>query len=150
MHAVDVGTNQLAWKIRSDRRVKAQEQFNARNLEPKDVDHDPIDLVVIDVSFISLTKILPAAFRVLSLGGQMVCLIKPQFELAKDEIGKGGIVRDEFLREKAIAKVRGYVQDEAGQEWIDLVPSSIKGTDGNQEYLAYLRKISDLGSSAES
>ena len=136
---LDVGTNQLAWKIRNDDRVTAREKFNARHLVPADLDETSIDLIVIDVSFISLTKILPAAFSVLKPNGQIVCLIKPQFELARDEVGKGGIVRDDDLRQRAVTRIREFVTVAPhDHEWRGLVPSPITGTDGNQEYLAWI------------
>jgi len=136
VHAIDVGTNQLVWKIRSDPRVVSKEKFNARNLTQEDLG-EVVRLVVIDVSFISLTKILPAAFAVLEPGGMIVCLIKPQFELAREEVGKGGIIRDEALREKAVAKIHSFVS-QIGREWRGCVPSQLAGTDGNQEFLAWL------------
>lgn len=137
--AFDVGTNQLAWKIRSDERVVSREGFNARYLEPADVDHEAIDLIVIDVSFISLEKILPAAFSVLRPGGDLVCLIKPQFELRREQVGKGGIVRDPELREEAVNRIRNFVTTELAKDWRDLTESPISGTDGNVEFLAWLR-----------
>lgn len=136
VHAVDVGTNQLAWKIRSDPRVVVKEQFNARGLTEADLG-ERVRLVVIDVSFISLTKILPAAFGVLEDGGGIVCLIKPQFELERDDIGKGGIVRDPALHERAVSKIRDFVAAQ-GREWRGLIDSPITGTDGNREFLAWL------------
>jgi len=137
VHAIDVGTNQLVWKIRSDPRVVSREKFNARNLTREDLGGEVVRLVVIDVSFISLTKILPAAFGVLEPGGMIVCLIKPQFELAREEVGKGGIIRDEALRAKAVAKIHDFVSHH-GREWRGCVASQLAGTDGNQEFLAWL------------
>ena len=138
VHAVDVGTNQLAWKIRSDPRVVVKERFNARGLVEADLG-ERVRLVVIDVSFISLTHILPAAFGVLEDGGSVVCLIKPQFELERDDIGKGGIVRDPALHERAVEKIRAFAAGR-GWEWKGLVDSPITGTDGNREFLAWLGK----------
>lgn len=139
MFAFDVGTNQLAWKIRSDARVMSREGFNARYLTLADVENERVDLIVIDVSFISLTKILPAAFSVLRPGGDLICLIKPQFELRREQIGKGGIVREPELREEAVAKIKDFVINELAKDWRDLIESPISGTDGNVEYLAWLR-----------
>ncbi|QQL44874.1 TlyA family RNA methyltransferase [Sulfuriroseicoccus oceanibius] len=136
VYCFDVGTNQLVYRIRQDERVVAREKFNARYLTPEDVG-EPVDLAVMDLSFISLTKVLPAVFSVLGDGGAVVCLIKPQFELDRDEIGKGGIVRDEALRAKAVDKIRRFVSDQ-GREWKGVVESPITGTDGNQEYLAWI------------
>ncbi|MEP4076770.1 TlyA family RNA methyltransferase [Haloferula sp.] len=137
VHAVDVGTNQLAWKIRSDPRVVVREKFNARNLVEADLE-EKVALIVIDVSFISLTKILPAAFGVLEDGGSIVPLIKPQFELQRDDIGKGGIVRDPELHDRAVEKIRSFVVEDLGREWKGVVDSPITGTDGNREFLAWL------------
>jgi len=139
VHAIDVGTNQLVWKLRNDPRVVVKEQFNARYMELQDIGGDAVDFCVTDVSFISLTKILPALFRVLKEGGAVVCLIKPQFELSRDEISKGGVVRDEALHRKAVEKIRCFVEEELEREWIKCVDSPITGMDGNREFLAYLR-----------
>lgn len=136
VHAVDVGTNQLVWKLRNDPRVVVKEKFNARNLVEADLG-ERVSLVVIDVSFISLTKILPAAFGVLEDRGEIVALIKPQFELGREDIGKGGIVRDPALHERAVAKIRAFV-GESGREWRGVIDSPITGTDGNREFLAWL------------
>lgn len=137
VHAVDVGTNQLVWKLRSDPRVVVKEQFNARHMTPADIG-EAVRLAVMDLSFISLTKVLPAVFPVLGDGGEVVCLIKPQFELERDDISKGGIVRDPALHERAVAKIRDFVTGVAGHRWLGVVPSPITGTDGNQEFLAWL------------
>ncbi len=142
VYTLDVGTNQLAWKIRSDGRVVARENFNARHLVPGDLP-EQVDLVVIDVSFISLTLILGPAFSVLRDGGDLVCLIKPQFELAREDVGKGGIVREESLRRAAVDKVRDFTTQDLAKQWREVVPSAISGTDGNQEYLAWLKHKSD-------
>ncbi|MBG69654.1 MAG: TlyA family rRNA (cytidine-2'-O)-methyltransferase [Roseibacillus sp.] len=138
VHAIDVGTNQLAWKLRNDSRVRVKEQFNGRYLTADDLG-EQVNLVVMDLSFISLTKVLPAAMRVLQPSGEVICLIKPQFELSRDEVGKGGIVRDPDLREKAVSKIRGYVREGLKGVWVNCVESSITGMDGNVEYLARLR-----------
>jgi 23S rRNA (cytidine1920-2'-O)/16S rRNA (cytidine1409-2'-O)-methyltransferase len=137
VHAVDVGTNQLVWKLRNDPRVIVKEQFNARHMTPEDIG-EKVRLAVMDLSFISLTKVLPAVFPLLDEGGAIVCLIKPQFELGRDDISKGGIVRDPALHEQAVEKIRGFVTRELGHAWLGLIPSPITGTDGNQEFLAWL------------
>ncbi|HVJ47153.1 MAG TPA: TlyA family RNA methyltransferase [Luteolibacter sp.] len=137
VHAVDVGTNQLVWKLRNDPRVIVKEQFNARHMQPEDIG-EKVRLAVMDVSFISLTKILPAVFSILEDGGSVVCLIKPQFELNREDIGRGGIVRDPALHERAVEKIRRFVTEEHGREWRGLIPSPITGTDGNQEFLAWV------------
>jgi len=137
VHAVDVGTNQLVWKLRNDPRVIVREQFNARNMVAADLG-ESVRLAVMDLSFISLTKVLPAVFSVLAEGGSVVCLIKPQFELRREDVGKGGIVREEALHQRAVAKIRRFVTEEQGREWLGLIASPITGTDGNQEFLAWI------------
>lgn len=137
VHAVDVGTNQLVWKLRSDPRVVSKEKFNARGLEEKDLG-EKVRLAVMDLSFISLTKVLPAVFGVLEEGGAVVCLIKPQFELQREDVGKGGIVRDEALRERAVEKIHRFVTEEHGRIWQGVIPAQISGMDGNQEFLAWI------------
>lgn len=141
VYTLDVGTNQLVWKLRSDPRVVAREQINCRHLTPDDIP-ERVDLVVIDVSFISLTLILGPAFSILKPGGDLLCLIKPQFELARDQVGKGGIVRDDTLRELAPEKIRKFVTNELAKDWRGLTDSPISGTDGNHEYLAWLQNTS--------
>lgn len=137
VHAVDVGTNQLVWKLRNDPRVVVKEQFNARHMVPEDLG-EKVRLAVMDLSFISLTKVLPAVFSVLDDEGSVVCLIKPQFELDREDISKGGIVRDTALHERAVEKIRRFVVDECRREWRGVIASPITGTDGNQEFLAWI------------
>jgi 23S rRNA (cytidine1920-2'-O)/16S rRNA (cytidine1409-2'-O)-methyltransferase len=137
VHAVDVGTNQLVWKLRNDPRVIVKEQFNARHMVPADIG-EPCRLAVTDLSFISLTKVLPAIFSVLEGGGSVVCLIKPQFELRREDITRGGIVRDPLLHERAVQKIREFVTTEFSCDWHGVIPSPITGTDGNQEFLAWI------------
>ena len=137
VHAVDVGTNQLVWQLRNDPRVIVKEQFNARHMVPDDLGEN-VRLAVMDVSFISLTKILPAVFSVLDGEGSIICLIKPQFELRREDISKGGIVRDPALHQQAVDKIRRFVSEDLGHPWRGVIPSPITGTDGNQEFLAWL------------
>ena len=137
VHAVDVGTNQLVWKLRNDPRVVVKEKFNARHMVLEDLG-EKVRLAVMDLSFISLTKVLPAVFSVLDDEGSVVCLIKPQFELDREDISKGGIVRDPALHERAVEKIRRFVVDECRREWRGLIASPITGTDGNQEFLAWI------------
>lgn len=137
VHTVDVGTNQLVWKLRNDPRVVVKEQFNARHMTPEDIG-ESVRLAVMDLSFISLTKVLPAVFPLLEPDGTIVCLIKPQFELRREDISKGGIVRDPVLHERAVAKIREFVTRDLGHQWLGLIPSPITGTDGNVEFLAWL------------
>ena len=138
VHAIDVGTNQLAWKLRQDERVISREKFNARRLTESDLG-ETVQLAVMDLSFISLRKVLPAVCGVLEDGGAVICLIKPQFELSREEVGKGGIVREPELREKAVESIREFVVDELGRAWCGVIASPITGADGNVEFLALLR-----------
>ena len=138
VYAVDVGHGQLDWKIRSDPRVVVWEKVNARNLGRAEVP-EPVRLCVIDVSFISLTLILPPAFSLLTPDGVIVALIKPQFELGRQDVGRGGIVRDPALHTRAILKIETFVRDVLKKTWGGVIPSPITGTDGNQEFLACLR-----------
>ena len=138
--AVDVGHGQLAWKIRDDPRVITLEKTNARHLSQVEIP-EPVDICVIDVSFISLTLILPKAFELLTPDGVILALIKPQFELARADVGRGGIVRSPELHEKAQQKVAGFAEN-MGARVRGLVPSNITGTDGNQEFFICLQKTS--------
>jgi len=138
VHAIDVGHSQLDWKIRSDPRVIVREKLNARYLSRDDIP-DPIDLCVIDVSFISLTLILPPAFDLLSPEGVIISLIKPQFELNKEDVGKGGIIRDSELHERAVQKIKDFVKNNLLKTWEGVIDSPILGTEGNREFLACLR-----------
>lgn len=138
VHAVDVGTNQLVWKLRNDPRVIVKEQFNARYMTPEDLG-EKVQLIVSDVSFISLTKILPAAYGCLEEGGDLLVLIKPQFELQPEDIGAGGIVRDPALHQRAVDKIHDFVVNELHREWMGVADSPIKGMEGNKEFLAWLR-----------
>jgi 23S rRNA (cytidine1920-2'-O)/16S rRNA (cytidine1409-2'-O)-methyltransferase len=140
--AFDVGTNQLVWKLRSNPRVVSRENFNVRHMQPGDV-REEVDLIVADVSFISLTLVLPPAFRVLKRGGAAVVLIKPQFELSKEEVGRGGIVREQTLHEKACRKIEDFAKAQVGWQWRGLMESPIQGTDGNREFLAWIEKVAD-------
>ncbi len=135
VHAVDVGTNQLVYKLRTDPRVIVKEKFNSRNLTEADLG-ERVDIAVLDLSFISMTKVLPAVFSVLKEEGQVVALIKPQFELSRDEVSKGGIVREPELHQKAISKIRDFVVA-SGREWRGVMESPIQGMDGNVEFLGW-------------
>jgi 23S rRNA (cytidine1920-2'-O)/16S rRNA (cytidine1409-2'-O)-methyltransferase len=141
LFAVDVGHGQLAWKLRNDPRVTVMEKVNARFLSREDIP-DVADLCVIDVSFISLTLILPRAFELIAPEGMILALIKPQFELQRKDVGRGGIVRGPALHEKAQQKIVKFVE-EANYHVVGLVPSTITGTDGNQEFFICIRKRSD-------
>jgi len=137
VHAVDSGHDQLDWKIRSDPRVIVREKYNARLAIPADFPAS-FDLAVIDVSFISLTLILPAVIPLLSPTGMVVALIKPQFELQKIDIGPRGIVRDPLLHHRAIQRIRTFVESSHQLRWQSHIPSPITGTTGNQEFLTWL------------
>lgn len=134
VYAVDVGYGQLDWKLRQDPRVEVRERTNFRYLGPGDL--PLVDLVVIDVSFISLTKILPAAAHFLPPGGHAIALIKPQFEAGKGLVGKGGVVKELNLH-KAVLRELGTWVTEHGWAWRDLTYSPIKGAKGNIEFLSW-------------
>jgi 23S rRNA (cytidine1920-2'-O)/16S rRNA (cytidine1409-2'-O)-methyltransferase len=134
VHAVDVGAGQLDWKIRNDPRVAVHEKLNARYLRPEDLG-EPIDLAVCDVSFISATLILPAVAPLLQPAGEMVILVKPQFEVGKGQVGKGGIVREPELHQAACRRVDDAVR-QLGFETA-LIESPILGAKGNREFLLH-------------
>jgi 23S rRNA (cytidine1920-2'-O)/16S rRNA (cytidine1409-2'-O)-methyltransferase len=136
--AVDVGHNQLAWKIRSDPRVTTIEGANARFLTGEQVGTD-FDLAVADLAFISLTLVLDSILKLLRCNCEAIVLIKPQFELDPHRVGKGGIVRHEADRLDAVAKIQEFVVHRLGREWRGVIPSPTLGAKGNQEYLACLR-----------
>ncbi len=135
--AVDVGHGQLAWKLRNDERVICMEKTNIRYIKPEDIDNERLDFASVDVSFISLSKVLPAARPLLKKGGEMVCLIKPQFEAGRDEVGKKGVVRDRKIHEKVINNIVLLVK-ELGFGIKGITYSPIKGPEGNIEYLIYI------------
>ncbi len=136
--AIDSGTNQLVWSLRTHPRVEIRENTNARNIRPEDFDH-PFDLGVMDVSFISVTKVIPALLDVLSSEKKMVILIKPQFEVGKGEVGKGGIVRDEAKHTRVVSEIRQFAES-LGLECRGVIDSPITGAEGNKEFLAYFRQ----------
>lgn len=136
--AIDVGTNQLAWKLRSDERVISMEQTNIRYVTPDDIGGEPVDFVSIDVAFISLTKVLPPVKNLMKQGATMVCLIKPQFEAGREQVGKKGVVRDASVHKEVIRNVLSTAFG-LGFELLGLDFSPIRGPEGNIEYLAYLR-----------
>ncbi len=142
VYAWDVGHSQMDWTIRSNPQVVVREKFNARYLTADDLP-EPISLGVIDVSFISLTLILPpicVAMAARIPGGIIVALIKPQFELERGEVGPGGIVREEALHQRAVEKIRCFVETRLPTwRWTGVIDSPILGTEGNKEFLACLR-----------
>jgi 23S rRNA (cytidine1920-2'-O)/16S rRNA (cytidine1409-2'-O)-methyltransferase len=131
---VDVGTNQLVWKLRNDARVEVRENINARYLKPEDFD-EKFDIIVMDVSFISVTKIFPVLPSLLKNTGKIIILIKPQFEVGRGEVGKGGIVRDTEKHERVIKEVNKSAE-ENGLQVYGVIDSPILGADGNKEFLA--------------
>jgi 23S rRNA (cytidine1920-2'-O)/16S rRNA (cytidine1409-2'-O)-methyltransferase len=136
VYAIDVGTGQLDWKLRNDPRVVVHERVNARYLSGREVP-EPISLAVADVSFISVSMILPAIAPLLSDGAEMVILVKPQFELEKHQVGKGGIIRDPALHLRACQRIEKPVEQLGFRTAI--IPSPILGAEGNQEFLLYAR-----------
>ena len=138
VYAVDVGYGQFAWKLRQDPRVVCMEKTNIRYVMPEDID-DVLDFASVDVSFISLTKVLGPARELLKDGGRMVCLIKPQFEAGREKVGKKGVVRDKAVHEEVITTVITFAL-ENGFSVHNLEYSPIKGPEGNIEYLVFLEK----------
>ena len=132
--AIDSGTNQMVWSLRNDDRVDLREKTNARSLKPEDFD-SPFDLAVIDVSFISVTKILPAVVPLLNPDGKIIVLIKPQFEVGRGEVGKGGIVKDPLKHSRVIDEVNESASD-LGLSLNGVIDSPILGAEGNKEFLA--------------
>lgn len=137
--AIDSGTNQMIWRLRNDPRVDLREKTNARNLTRNDFD-GRFDMVVIDVSFISIKKILPAVVPLLSANGRVISLIKPQFEVGRADVGKGGIVKDPVKHEQVVHGVVSFAED-LGLDCLGVIDSPILGAEGNKEFLAaYGRK----------
>ena len=133
VYAVDVGTNQLAWKLRQDPRVIVHEQTNARSLDGSIIP-EPVDIIVCDASFISLAKVLDAPLKLARSGAKLVALIKPQFEAGREEVGKGGVVRDSAVHERVCAAALEWVTLQ-GWDVLGITPSPITGPEGNIEFL---------------
>ena len=133
VYAVDVGTNQLAWKLRQDPRVAVHEQTNARSIDASIVP-EPVDIVVCDASFISLTKVLPAALGLAKAGARLIALVKPQFEAGREEVGKGGVVRDPDVHRRVCEAAVAWVESQ-GWTVLGVVESPITGPEGNKEFL---------------
>ena len=146
VYAVDVGYGQFAWKLRQDERVVCMEKTNIRYVTPEDI-ADRLDFASVDVSFISLTKVLEPARNLLQDDGEMVCLIKPQFEAGREKVGKKGVVREKSVHEEVICKVIDYAVS-IGLVVLNLEYSTIKGPEGNIEYLVYIKKA-ETGSASE-
>lgn len=138
VYSVDVGYGQFAWKLRQDPRVVCMEKTNIRYVTPADID-DVLDFASVDVSFISLTKVLIPARELLRDGGEMVCLIKPQFEAGREKVGKKGVVRDKAVYEEVVERIIEFASQN-GFFVKNLEYSPIKGPEGNIEYLVYIRK----------
>ena len=147
VYSVDVGHGQLDWKLRSDERVVCMEKTNFRYMVRDDI-ADDLDFASVDVSFISLTKILIPARKLLKAQGQMVCLIKPQFEAGREKVGKKGVVRDAHVHEEVVKKIFDFA-DLVGFKILNLDYSPIRGPEGNIEYLIYLEKDSNRDTEAE-
>ena len=137
--ALDVGHGQLHWKLRNNPRVVVMEGINARDLGAVHGLAGPFDLIVADLSFISLRLVLPPAFDLLSSGGRVCALIKPQFEAGRAEVGKGGIVRDDAVRKRVVAGLRAWAEA-FPVATVGVIPSPLPGRDGNEEFLWLLRK----------
>ena len=133
VYAVDVGTNQLAWKLRQDSRVVVHEQTNARSLDTRIIP-EPVDIVVCDASFISLAKVLDTPLTLAKAGAKLVALVKPQFEAGREEVGKGGVVRDPAVHGRVCAEARSWVESQ-GWSVLAITPSPITGPEGNVEFL---------------
>ena len=138
VYAVDVGYGQLAWSLRNDPRVVSMERTNVRYIT-KDQIQDPLDLAVMDVSFISIELLLPAIYPLLKENADVVCLIKPQFEAGREEVGKKGVVRDSAVHQRVIERILAFVP-QIGYSPVGLDYSPIRGPEGNIEYLCHLRK----------
>ena len=139
--AIDVGHGKLDWKLRQDERVVCMEKTNIRYVTPNDID-DELDFASVDVSFISLTKVLGPARALLKDGGEMVCLIKPQFEAGREKVGKKGVVRDKSVHEEVVNNIISFALSN-GFSVLDLEYSPIKGPEGNIEYLVHIKKTDD-------
>lgn len=141
VYAVDVGTNQLAWKLRQDPRVIVHEKTNARTLD-RSIVPEPIDIVVCDASFIGLAKVLEAPLKLGKPGTRLIALIKPQFEAGRDEVGKGGVVRDPAVHERVCEGAAQWIRSQ-GWKVLGVTPSPITGPEGNIEFLLAAEKIGD-------
>ena len=139
VYAVDVGHGQLAWKLRQDARVTVLERTNARHLTPEQIPEAP-DLIVCDASFISLTTVLPAALALAAPAAHLIALIKPQFEVGKGKVGKGGVVRDPALHREVCDRITAWLEARPGWRVAGLTESPIRGPEGNIEFLVHARR----------
>ena len=138
VYALDVGTNQLAWKLRSDPRVVSWEQMHVNKLTPEHIG-EKLDLIVSDVSFISLTLVIPYLVPFMQVGARLLAMVKPQFEVGKGEVGKGGVVRDEAQQLEAVAKVENFLKERGFTPEV-VCPALIQGPKGNQEYFLFVNR----------
>lgn len=138
VYSVDVGKNQLDWKLRNDERVLSLEEMHIKDLKEEDINNEKVDFIVIDVSFISLTKVIPYLKKFLAKTGKIVMLVKPQFEVGREKIGKNGVVENEEYHDEAIKKIISFSK-ESGYELLGVEDSPIRGTKGNKEFLMLLK-----------
>jgi 23S rRNA (cytidine1920-2'-O)/16S rRNA (cytidine1409-2'-O)-methyltransferase len=139
VYAVDVGKGQLHWKLRSDPRVVVMDGVNARHLDAVGLP-EAVDLAVVDVSFISLTLVLPAVTSMLKAGGRVIALVKPQFEAGRAQVGQGGVVRDPAVHQQVVEKVRRFAEEQLGLAWQGTAVSPLQGPAGNVEFFVHWKK----------
>ncbi len=137
VYSVDVGKNQLDWKLRNDERVFSLEEMHIKDLKEEDIEDEKVDFIVVDVSFISLTKVIPYFEKFLAKTGKIVMLVKPQFEVGREKIGKNGVVENEEYHDKVIKKIISFSK-KCGYDLIGVEDSPIKGAKGNKEFLMLL------------
>ena len=138
VYSVDVGKNQLDWKLRNDEKVVSLEEMHIKDLKEEDIENKKVDFIVIDVSFISLTKVIPYFKKFLAQSGKIVMLVKPQFEVGREKIGRNGVVESEEYHNEAIKKIISFSKEE-GYELIGVEDSPIKGAKGNKEFLMLIK-----------
>ena len=138
VYSVDVGKNQLDWKLRNDEKVVSLEEMHIKDLKEEDIENKKVDFIVIDVSFISLTKVIPYFKKFLAQSGKIVMLVKPQFEVGREKIGRNGVVENEEYHNEAIKKIISFLKEE-GYELIGVEDSPIKGAKGNKEFLMLIK-----------
>ena len=138
VYSIDVGKNQLDWKLRNDERVLSLEEMHIKDLKEEDIDNEKVDFIVIDVSFISLTKVIPYFEKFLAKTGKIVMLVKPQFEVGREKIGRNGVVENEEYHDEAVKKIISFSK-KCGYELIGVEDSPIRGSKGNKEFLMLLK-----------
>ena len=138
VYSVDVGKNQLDWKLRNDEKVVSLEEMHIKDLKEEDIENKKVDFIVIDVSFISLTKVIPYFKKFLAQSGKIVMLVKPQFEVGREKIGRNGVVENEEYHNEAIKRIISFSKEE-GYELIGVEDSPIKGAKGNKEFLMLIK-----------